>query len=196
MTKTRVARRIRLGRPRWLVVAAGLVLLATACGDDGAATASTTSTAAPTQTAASVATTSEATTTTEPTTTTTGAITTTSSVSAEQLAAAAAVGDMAVGEALFNEKRKVAGAPTNTACSTCHSLDADDDHWAPPLVGISAAAGDRVEGLSAVEYLRQSIMEPSSFLAIGEWAGTMPYGFPDALSEDQIDDLIAFLLTR
>jgi mono/diheme cytochrome c family protein len=123
-----------------------------------------------------------------------GSVATTSAVSDDQLAAAAAVGDIAAGEELFYQP--VAGVPDSVSCSSCHSLDAQNNQWAPTLAGISAVAANRVDGMSDVDYLRQSIADPYAFRVGGEWAYAMPYQYPDALSEDQIDNLIAFLLTR
>jgi len=37
----------------------------------------------------------------------------------------------------------------------------------PSFQGISKRAGDRVPGLSAVEYLRQSIVDPSAYMVEG-----------------------------
>jgi mono/diheme cytochrome c family protein len=119
----------------------------------------------------------------------------TSAVSTEQLAFAATVGDIAAGEELFNQP--VDGVPHSWSCSSCHTLDGNDTQSAPTLAGISAIAGDRVVGLSDVDYLRQSIVDPNAFHVDGEWRrGSMPHQYPDLLSDDQINNLIAFLLTR
>ena len=115
-------------------------------------------------------------------------------VSDEQLAVAAAVGDIAAGEELFNQH--VDGVSHSASCSTCHSLDGRNSPDAPTLAGISAAAADRVAGMSDVDYLRSSIVDPSAFKVSGEWRGGMPPQYPDLFSEDQINNLIAFLLTR
>jgi hypothetical protein len=50
--------------------------------------------------------------------------------------------------------------------------------------------------MSDVDYLRQSIVDPYAFRVGGEWTFPMPYRYPDVLSEDEINNLIAFLLTR
>ena len=118
----------------------------------------------------------------------------TSAVSDEQLAAAATVGDIAAGEDLFDTQ--VEGAPDSVKCSTCHSLDGKDSPDGPTLAGISAVAADRVDGMTDVDYLRQSIVDPYEFTIDGEWRFAMPYRYSDLLSEDEIDNLIAFLLTR
>ena len=174
-------------------------LVLAACGGDGesADEASPTAvvTTSVTTTTLATTTTQATTTTTEPTTTTTTQpTTTTSTVSDEQLAAAAAVGDIAAGEELF-DTRGVRGTHDN-ACSSCHLPGAEDGPFAPSLVGVSAVAADRVEGMSEVDYLRQSIVDPRAFRVEGEWGSIMPYQYSEAFSEDQINNLIAFLLTR
>ena len=202
MTRTAFGRGIRLERAGWLVLAAGLALVTAACGDAGAAvvTVAPAATAAPVSTTTTVA----ATTTTTAVTTTTAAPTTTTStteatvsaavLSPEQLAAAAAVGDIAAGEALFNAP--VDGVGHSLACVACHSLDGKNGRN-PTIVGISGVAADRVAGMSAVDYLRQSIVDPYAFKVDGEWhSAAMPYQYPNLLSEEQIDNLVAFLLTR
>jgi cytochrome c2 len=126
-------------------------------------------------------------------TTTTEAATTSTAVSAEQLARAAAIGDIAAGEQLFNTRLEMRDG---VSCSSCHVLDGPDTQWGPTLAGISARAGDRIEGMSDVDYLRQSIVDPYSFVVPGEWSFAMPYEYPDLVTEEQIDNLIAFLLTQ
>ncbi len=127
--------------------------------------------------------TTESSTTTEPTTTT---------VSSEQLAKAEQVGDVAAGEELFNAA--IGLTIGERACSDCHTLDGVDGR-SPSLAGISAVAGERVEGLSDIEYLRESIFDPAAF-EVGDWPAVMPREYSDVLSESEINDLIAFLLTR
>jgi hypothetical protein len=61
--------------------------------------------------------------------------------------------------------------------------------------GISERAGDRVPDLSAVEYLRQSIEDPSAFV-VEDFYDVMPKDLPSRLSEEDIDDLVAFMLTQ
>jgi len=115
-------------------------------------------------------------------------------ISDEQLASAAAIGDIAAGEELF--KQPVDGVQHSLSCSTCHSLDGKATQDGPTLAGISAVAAVRVAGMSDVDYLRQSIVDPAAFRVGGEWRFPMPHQYADLLSEDQINNLIAFLLTR
>ena len=52
-----------------------------------------------------------------------------------------------------------------------------------------------MDGLSAQEYLRQSILDPNAYTLDGFAANIMPMVWSDELTEEQVDDLIAFLLT-
>ena len=85
--------------------------------------------------------------------------------------------------------------PDKVACSTCHTIGGTDTPWAPTLAGVHGVAASRVAGLSDVEYLRRSILDPYAFLLDGEWRFAMPVGYADVLSQDQIDSLIAFMMT-
>ena len=84
-------------------------------------------------------------------------------------------------------------------CSFCHTLDGSEKvatARAPSWQGISGRAGDRVPGLSAEEYLRESIVDPAAYIVDGYLPDSMPKGFKILLSEEDIDSLVAFLLTQ
>lgn len=109
------------------------------------------------------------------------------------------IGDPEKGRELFEN-------PTRGRCSQCHTLDGTDVPTAPSLQGISKRASDRVPGLSAIEYLDQSILDPSAYLVDGyqdrmkHFRIVVPeevdYMFADMLTEDEKNNLIAFLLTQ
>jgi mono/diheme cytochrome c family protein len=81
------------------------------------------------------------------------------------------------------------------ACSTCHSLEADDDRaTGPSMAGIARRAGSREEGEDAREYLLNSIIAPGKHIVDG-YSNTMPSSYAENLSHEQIADVIAFLLT-
>ena len=115
---------------------------------------------------------------------------------------AVAVGDPALGEALFNDRNR-------TRCSGCHTLDGGTQRPGPTLLGISEAAGERVAGLTAAEYVRQSLLDPEAYLVEGfeETEKPMPVYTvvePNAdgpmklatITEEELDNLIAFVLTH
>jgi mono/diheme cytochrome c family protein len=111
------------------------------------------------------------------------------------------VGDPERGREIFNNHNQ-------TRCEGCHSLDGSAFRVGPSLLGISKLAGERVPGLSPVEYLRQSILDPSAHIVEGyEDSDEMPayelvvraegdFKSPGTLTEEELDDLVAFLLTQ
>jgi mono/diheme cytochrome c family protein len=100
----------------------------------------------------------------------------------------AGTGDAAAGEKAFAE----VSAP---ACSSCHSLEPDVTLVGPSLDKIGAQAGARVSGESAGEYLRKAVVEPNAFVVEGFAPNLMPGTYATQLSEQQIDDLVAYMLT-
>jgi cytochrome c551/c552 len=103
----------------------------------------------------------------------------------------AAAGVAANGEVLFSQPL----IGTQAGCGTCHSLEPGVTTVGPSLAEIGAEAGSRASGMSAEVYLRQSILEPDAYLVEGFGAGIMPKGLATELSEEQVNDLIAYLLT-
>ena len=90
-------------------------------------------------------------------------------------------------------------AVSSDGCSACHSLDGSEKvagTRAPTWRGISALAGDRVPGLSVAEYLRESILDPSAYVVEGYTDNLMSKGFRIFLTDEDIDGLVAFLLTQ
>ncbi|MCC6799644.1 MAG: c-type cytochrome [Anaerolineae bacterium] len=94
---------------------------------------------------------------------------------------AAAAGDPAAGEALF--------APT---CAGCHGAQ---DGAGPALTGMGKRAATRVEGMSAEEYIHESIVDPSAYVVEG-FADIMPKQYGTQFSEDEIANLIAYILEQ
>ena len=95
------------------------------------------------------------------------------------------------GEALF--RQPVIGS--SAGCSTCHSVEPGAILIGPSLAGIGAAAGGRVEGLSAEEYLSQSILEPDAYVVDGFPSGVMPARLASDLPEDQLKSLLVYMLS-
>ncbi len=81
-------------------------------------------------------------------------------------------------------------------CTACHTISGlSNGNIGPVLDGLASRAGSRVSGLTAEEYIRQSIQTPGAYVVEGFPDGVMPQNFAQVLSEDQINDLVAFLLT-
>jgi mono/diheme cytochrome c family protein len=82
-------------------------------------------------------------------------------------------------------------------CANCHTLT-DLDLLGPGFEGIADRAATRVPGLSAEEYILQSIVDPEAYIVEGNWPEdeVMPTSYAEAYSEQDINDLVAFLMTR
>jgi len=81
------------------------------------------------------------------------------------------------------------------SCSNCHSLDGVDSEVAPSLAGVGERAETRASGMSAAEYLMESIVDPVAYRVEG-WQPLMSGQYGNALTESELDDLVAFLLTQ
>ena len=101
------------------------------------------------------------------------------------------VGDAAAGQALFNQMT------INTApgCATCHSIAPGETKVGPSLAGVASAAGSRVNGQTAEQYLRTSILDPNAYIVPGFNPGVMYQSFKTELTDKQVNDLVAYLLT-
>ena len=95
------------------------------------------------------------------------------------------------GESLYFETT----VGVNTGCRVCHSLDPGVVIIGPSFDGVATAAVTRVPGLTAEEYLLQSIVDPDAYIVDGFDPGVMLENFYDTLTGEQIDNLVAFLLT-
>ena len=83
----------------------------------------------------------------------------------------------------------------NTACRVCHSLDPGVVIIGPSFDGVGTRAETRVPGLTAEEDLHQSIVDPDAYVVPGFDHGVMLQNFAETLTEEQIDNLVAFLIT-
>jgi len=97
-------------------------------------------------------------------------------------------GDADRGEALYTQS--INGAAT---CSSCHLLSAAQA-GGPGLEGYGDRAGNVVDGESAGEYTYWAILRPGRHLVSG-YSNIMPNNYEEALSDQQLADLIAYLLT-
>lgn len=79
-------------------------------------------------------------------------------------------------------------------CSTCHSTIPDSIIVGPSLAGVGKRAVDGIEGMIGREYIEMSIEQPGMFLVEG-YADLMPATLAETLSEEEIDAIIAYLMT-
>ncbi len=81
-------------------------------------------------------------------------------------------------------------------CLTCHTIGKSGALRFPDLAGIGATAKNRVPGLSDVEYLAQSMYEPTAFVVEGFPPAMPPVNQPPlGLTDQEILCVIAALQT-
>jgi len=96
-------------------------------------------------------------------------------------------GDVAGGEALFRG---------DAACYACHSLEPGVDGAGPSLAGLAARAATTKPDTAAEAYILESIVNPDAHIVTGFSHGVMPPNFGHRLSQQQLADLTAFLMTQ
>jgi len=106
-------------------------------------------------------------------------------------AAAAVNGDPVKGKEYFNTVR----SEVNFACATCHHYDSEERLIGPGLLNVSIRAASRVSGQSAYDYIHTSIINPGAFVVPDYPDGLMPKIYKDVWTEEQINDIIAYLFT-
>jgi cytochrome c551/c552 len=84
----------------------------------------------------------------------------------------------------------------SNACHACHSLEAGVRLVGPSLAGIGTTAATRKQGYPAELYLYESLVYPEAFAVEGYPSGLMPAEVVKQLSQQQLADLIAFLMTQ
>lgn len=90
---------------------------------------------------------------------------------------------------------------TSMGCQGCHNLaepqTADNrGPVGPNMANLAENAETRVEGLSAAEYVHQSIVEPNAHIVDGYQSGLMPQNLAEKMSEEEINSLVEWLLTQ
>jgi hypothetical protein len=104
--------------------------------------------------------------------------------------AAGSLEPIQLGEQLFTK-----GTDDAAACSLCHTLDGVT-LVGPSLQHIASTAATRVPGQSAQDYLRASILNPTVYKVEGFESGSMAPNYAAILTIEEIDALVAFLITQ
>lgn len=114
-------------------------------------------------------------------------------------ATAASNDPVALGQTLFRT--------TPPGCFACHSTSAGVNLVGPSLANISETAEQRIKdpayhgkAKDAAGYIRESIVDPNAFVLAGPTYSSggrslMPTGFDASLKPQQIDELVAYLMT-
>jgi hypothetical protein len=78
-------------------------------------------------------------------------------------------------------------------CVNCHISGVSN--IAPPFEGIGERAAERRPPLTAAEYLYESITRPLAYV-VPDYAPAMPQNFDERLTDQQLGDMIVYLLTQ
>ncbi len=123
-----------------------------------------------------------------------------SAVEAQDLAQPSAIDDSSSGTAPLPADATAAerGGALFAAesCHSCHSLEPGRTLVGPSLAGVGERAASTVPGQTAEAFLHQSIVDPDAHVVDSFPAHVMPGNFERSLTPEQIDDLVAFLLTQ
>jgi mono/diheme cytochrome c family protein len=112
------------------------------------------------------------------------------------IAAAEAAGDPAAGQQLFTTMVAEAGF----MCSTCHSTTPDQQRLiGPGLYNVRehGLVDAHMEGQDLITYLHTSIVDPQAHIVPGDppYPPIMPTVYGQVFTEQQISDIIAYLLS-
>ncbi len=110
-------------------------------------------------------------------------------------ATSAGPGDALAGQRLFAGETPIAGGNAPT-CISCHPVaPAEPPQIGPNLSNVGARAGTTIAGMAPEMYLRASIVDPDAYLVESFQEGIHFRGYGQALTPQQLNDLIAYLLT-
>jgi len=81
-------------------------------------------------------------------------------------------------------------------CASCHEGNLLNlfRPVGPPLGHIGTVAETRRPGVSAADYIRQAVTDPGAYVVPG-YPDSMPRGMADRLSKEDLDALVAYLLS-
>lgn len=97
--------------------------------------------------------------------------------------------DTALGEDLFLHGRDGA-----VPCAGCHSNHDDVRLVGPGLLTVAQRAATRVDGMTASDYLHESIVDPSAFVVAG-YINMMPKDFGTIYTPQEVDAIVAYLMS-
>jgi len=79
-------------------------------------------------------------------------------------------------------------------CVSCHTIGSTEAGRFPDLAGIGASSASKIEGLSDVEYLAESLFEPDTYIVDGFNPGMRPVDKPPiSLNQQEVLAVIAYL---
>lgn len=94
------------------------------------------------------------------------------------------------GEMLFNMQTEA-----GFACSNCHLVDSAQRLVGPGMYGLPQTSTQRVADDVPERYLYNSIVHPNDYLVAEYPENVMPANYIEILTEDQVHDIVAYLMT-
>lgn len=82
-----------------------------------------------------------------------------------------------------------------TYCARCHGTSGETVIVGPSLAGIATRGGSRIEGMDAPAYIHDSVLNPNAYIVEGFSADLMPLDMKDQMSPDELEAVVAYLLT-
>lgn len=79
-------------------------------------------------------------------------------------------------------------------CAHCHALEPETVLVGPSLAGVASRASNQRQESTAEEYLEESILYPKVYIVEG-FTDAMPSNFSKELTLEELDALVAFLLS-
>ena len=79
-------------------------------------------------------------------------------------------------------------------CGSCHQIGTEGGTVGPPLTHAGTVAETRRAGTTGEDYVRESILDPGAYIVPG-YPDTMPRGLTRGMSQEDLDDLVQYLLS-
>ena len=85
----------------------------------------------------------------------------------------------------------------SSGCGGCHAIEGISfGEVGPNLTQIAEVAATRKDGVSAEDYIRESIVNSNTFVVEGYQPNIMPQNYGQQFSGQDLNDLIDYLLTQ
>lgn len=81
-------------------------------------------------------------------------------------------------------------------CVGCHAMDPAVQMSGPTWHNLGDTSANRIPGMSPAYYIWESIVLPNAYIVSGYPANVMPANYDDTISDEDMADLVAYLLAQ
>lgn len=81
-------------------------------------------------------------------------------------------------------------------CATCHALEPGKVIVGPSLAGVGDWAAHRRANQTAADYIEESILSPDAYKAPGFEAAQMDVSLAKTLTNEEVNDIVQYLLAQ